>query len=389
MKSLKVASQRILCPLQQNLLNLDFEKQQKQCSEKAEVKQILASECLKNDTEKVAQCESKVDQPSLSKPTETEKLAPIQPPEEVEIKQALPDMSYLQYSDINAEQIMKEIQGKKLKTMLHTIQLPTLNELTKALNAAPQKDGLTPQQQSFRDYTLEAQQKYSGIIKQVESNQKLISEWIKNGATKTAQIQSEIEQAKTEGKNVSPEALQKILDQGQVVKDTVLNFMNILARENSKNLNKAESKDVNVDSIKANENGKFVQLEDKCEKQSLESAATESENESTSIIITKSIENVKFGEHQQPKESDPKLAEELNKAQKQLEYFQKLAADQAEALKNFELAKSLEKQLSTANEKTDKAEKALRKREALDSVSRDLVLKRFKEDDDDEHSPVV
>uniref|UniRef100_A0AC34F3R3 Uncharacterized protein n=1 Tax=Panagrolaimus sp. ES5 TaxID=591445 RepID=A0AC34F3R3_9BILA len=278
---------------------------------------MLASNCLKNDTEKIAQCESKVHQPSLSKPTETEQLAPIQAKEEVEIKQALPDMSYLQYSDINAEQIMKEIQGKKLKTMLQTIQLPTLNELTNA----PQKDGLTPQQQRFHDYTLEAQQKYSGIIKQ--------------------------------------------------------------------NLNKAESKDVNVDSMKAIEDGKFVELEDECEKQSLESATSACPTESTLIRITNSLQNVKFGDHQQPKESDSKLSEELIKAQKQLEYFQKLAADQAEALKNFELAKSLEKQLSAATEKTDKAEKALRKREALDSVSRDLVLKRFKEEDDDEHSPVV
>uniref|UniRef100_A0AC34F3L2 MIT domain-containing protein n=1 Tax=Panagrolaimus sp. ES5 TaxID=591445 RepID=A0AC34F3L2_9BILA len=104
-------------------------------------------------------------------------------------------------------------------------------------------------------------------------------------------------------------------------------------------------------------------------------------------ILVKILEDVKIVDEKQPKDSDSKFAEELIKVQKQLEYFKKLAADQAEALKNFELAKSLEKQLSHATEKADKAEKALRKREALDSSTQDLILKRFKDSDDD--SPVV
>uniref|UniRef100_A0A914PW34 Uncharacterized protein n=1 Tax=Panagrolaimus davidi TaxID=227884 RepID=A0A914PW34_9BILA len=98
------------------------------------------------------------------------------------------------------------------------------------------------------------------------------------------------------------------------------------------------------------------------------------------------LEAVKIDE-KKPKESEQNLSAELAKAQQQIKYYQKLAADQAEALKNFDLAKSLEKQLSEATQKADKALKALGKREAMDSVSRDLVLKRFKENDDD-HSPV-
>uniref|UniRef100_A0A914Q6P3 Uncharacterized protein n=1 Tax=Panagrolaimus davidi TaxID=227884 RepID=A0A914Q6P3_9BILA len=99
-----------------------------------------------------------------------------------------------------------------------------------------------------------------------------------------------------------------------------------------------------------------------------------------------SLEAVNLNE-KKPKKSEQNLSAELAKAQQQIEYYQKLAADQAEALKNFDLAKSLEKQLSEATQKADKALKALGKREAMDSVSRDLVLKRFKENDDD-HSPV-
>uniref|UniRef100_A0A914Q3Y2 Uncharacterized protein n=1 Tax=Panagrolaimus davidi TaxID=227884 RepID=A0A914Q3Y2_9BILA len=95
-------------------------------------------------------------------------------------------------------------------------------------------------------------------------------------------------------------------------------------------------------------------------------------------------------DEKKPKESEQNLSAELAKAQQQIEYYKKLAADQAEALKNFDLAKSLEKQLSEATQKADKALKALGKREAMDSVSRDLVLKCFKDNEDyDNLAPIV
>uniref|UniRef100_A0A914YY64 Uncharacterized protein n=1 Tax=Panagrolaimus superbus TaxID=310955 RepID=A0A914YY64_9BILA len=75
--------------------------------------------------------------------------------------------------------------------------------------AASQKIALTPQQLDFHKYNLEAQQKYSKIIQQVEKNQKLISEWIKNGTIKASKVQAGIDKAKANGKSLSPEALQK------------------------------------------------------------------------------------------------------------------------------------------------------------------------------------
>uniref|UniRef100_A0AC35GAT9 Uncharacterized protein n=1 Tax=Panagrolaimus sp. PS1159 TaxID=55785 RepID=A0AC35GAT9_9BILA len=77
------------------------------------------------------------------------------------------------------------------------------------------------------------------------------------------------------------------------------------------------------------------------------------------------------------KESEQNLYAELAKAQQQIEYYQKLAANQAEALKNFNLAKSLEKQLFEVTQKA-----ALGKYEVMDLSSEDLVLKRFKDDED-------
>uniref|UniRef100_A0A914QFY8 Uncharacterized protein n=1 Tax=Panagrolaimus davidi TaxID=227884 RepID=A0A914QFY8_9BILA len=120
-----------------------------------------------------------------------------------------------------------------------------------------------------------------------------------------------------------------------------------------------------------------------------ELAQAKKELEKSPNKLVESLEAVKTDE-KKPKESEQNLSVELAKAQQQIEYYQKLAADQAEALKNFDLAKSLEKQLSEATQKADKALKALGKREAMDSVSRDLVLKCCKDNEDyDNLAPIV
>uniref|UniRef100_A0A914Y1L6 Uncharacterized protein n=1 Tax=Panagrolaimus superbus TaxID=310955 RepID=A0A914Y1L6_9BILA len=212
-----------------------------------------------------------------------------------------------------------------------------LNPKKITFEAAPQKSALTPQQLDFHKYNLEAQQKYSKIIQQVEKNQKLISEWIKNGTIKASKVQAGIEKAKANGKSLSPEALQKVFEQGQVVQSNISNYLKVLAKQDSENCQKVDSTNDN-NNVETKE-AQIIEEEYEVQQQPPKSVS-ESPKELNPSTLIQLLEEVKLADKQEkPKESDSKLTEELMKAQKQIKFYKKLAADQAESIKKYGIGK--------------------------------------------------